>query len=524
VIVIVGALFTSVGLASAQQATSSALVESPMAVRDASIGSDEATIALGQGEQDRDSLVASAGSVSLTVWTKRTPCFAEDENQCVESESQRSRSTETFSDASMTLTPRSSTEDRTVLVLEEDGTLNLAVDDAGIGVDEEETEVRFSDEPEAPAGVNEARIPDGVSVATEATNASLEGPIRLQTAGTVLQVEDNASADMRRTIETGYSWEESESDGFTADRVVRLVRVEAQGVLTLGWQGEIQTVPDTPVTVDADQARFNVTEGEVAGVTPANGTAEVSDFQATITGYDANEDGPLLEVEQGVAPANTPATDGHADEDSVSSTTLYGAGSAALVTVGLVAYYWPRLSWAAAVGVMPLYSRIEKDELFENEVRERLYETIQDDPGVHAHALADEADIGWGTTVYHLRRLERNGFVKSEKRGRYRRFFPASGFMEQQREVLSVLQNETTRDIAQVVRGEPGLNQSAICDDLDISPSLANWHLNRLIDAELVDRERQGRTVHYTPGEAWDALEQAVDVEVDEVLGEPAAA
>jgi predicted transcriptional regulator len=77
---------------------------------------------------------------------------------------------------------------------------------------------------------------------------------------------------------------------------------------------------------------------------------------------------------------------------------------------------------------------------------------------------------------------------------------------------LSVLQNETTEAIAELVREQPGLNQSAICEELDISPSLANWHLNRLIDAELVDRERRGRTVHYTPGEAWEALEQAAEL------------
>ncbi len=163
-----------------------------------------------------------------------------------------------------------------------------------------------------------------------------------------------------------------------------------------------------------------------------------------------------------------------------------------------------------------MYSRIEKDEILENEVRETLYELVQDDPGIHAHALSEEADVGWGTTVYHLRRLERNGFVTSEKKGRYRRFFPAAGYLARQREVLSVLQNETTNDIARVILKEPGLNQKAICEELDISPSLANWHINRLMDADLVERERRGRTVHYTPGPAWRDIKDAVDLDMDE--------
>ena len=109
--------------------------------------------------------------------------------------------------------------------------------------------------------------------------------------------------------------------------------------------------------------------------------------------------------------------------------------------------------------------------------------------------------------------MERNRLITSERKGRYRRFFPAAGFLAKRREVLSVLQNETTNNIARLALREPGLNQKAICEALDISPSLANWHLNRLLEAELVTRERRGRTVHYFPGPAWDEVGELGDLD-----------
>jgi DNA-binding transcriptional ArsR family regulator len=494
-------------------------IEVPVEAGGLSIEASESAALLEGGNA---SLAASAASGSLEVWQERTRCVEQDESTCFDEQAETSRNTYSLTDASLTLAPREDAEHKTLVGLEPDGRAVVDLPEASIGATEAR-EVTFEDSAGPPEDVGTAQMPAGALSEARGGDLLMEGQLVVHTTGSTVTVDANDTEGPQRIV-TGESWE-SGDDGF-AYRTVRVVKANLAGGLTAAWDDALTTATTLPTSLTADVAEVNVTKGQLGGADNETPRTQLADLEASITGIewpdsetqtspefqdpDSDESPPpRFVVEQGQAP--TPAPE-QPEESSVSRTTVIGAGSAAAAAALLAAYYWPRLSWVATTLVLPLYSRIEKDELFENDTREELYEEIKDDPGIHAHALSEAVDIGWGTTVYHLRRLERNGFVNSEKRGRYRRFFPASGFVERQREALSVLQNETTEAIAELVREQPGLNQSAICEELDISPSLANWHLNRLIDAELVDRERRGRTVHYTPGEAWEALEQAAEL------------
>jgi DNA-binding transcriptional ArsR family regulator len=497
-----------------------AQVEAPIEAEGVTLEADQGSVLLHDGNA---SLAASAATGSLVVWEQQTPCVEEDESTCFEGRSETSRTTHRLDGASLSWTPRDGSSHETFLASEDEGRFALDADETPVRVRGEAHTVELTDA-QAPDDVNTAEMPAGPVTFAPQAEVLLEGSLVVKTVGSTLLVDANASEEPR-PIETGTSWEEGD-DGFHY-RTLRLAMTTFEGGATTSWDDRVTATPAMPSTIRADRATVNVTEGQLGEAAAGDGPTELTDLEAAITAVETREQAiegeewqrerQQAETEQQgyfvVDPQAQPApAPEDPDEASVSRTTLIGAGSAAAAAVVLAAYYWPRLSWLGTVAVMPFYSRIEKDELFENETREELYEHIEGDPGVHANALSEAVDIGWGTTVYHLRRLERNGFVHSEKRGRYRRFFPASGFVERQREALSVLQNETTEAIAELVREQPGLNQSAICEELDISPSLANWHLNRLIDAELVDRERRGRTVHYTPGEAWEALEQAAEL------------
>jgi DNA-binding transcriptional ArsR family regulator len=509
------ALVVVLALPGAGQAES-AQAEPPIEVTEPTIEAEIASLLFQEGNA---SLAASTASGSLTVWEQRTPCVEPDPDSCLEGQSETARTSSSLDRSSLRLTPREEADHVSFLATEDESRFRLSAGQADLGIRAGEEVVRLTEDDDAPADMREAELPRGLDVPVEGADVQLEGSITLQTVGSELVVEPNGTEDPR-TIVTGVTWQEDDDGVYY--RTLRLASASFEGGLSAAWDGSLLATPQLPATVRAPRAQVNVTEGQLGTANASTSPTQLADAELTITGIAWQGETGRFVVQQGSQPVAAP--DDSSAEEGVSTTTLVGAGSAAAAAALLTAYYWPRLSWVATALVLPLYSRIEKDELFENETREQLYEEIKDDPGIHAHALSEAVDIGWGTTVYHLRRLERNGFVNSEKRGRYRRFFPASGFMERQREVLSVLQNETTEDIAALVREDPGLNQSAICDELDISPSLANWHLNRLIDAELVDRERRGRTVHYTPGEAWEALERAAEVEAAEVPGDAQAA
>lgn len=173
----------------------------------------------------------------------------------------------------------------------------------------------------------------------------------------------------------------------------------------------------------------------------------------------------------------------------------------ALGTAGLLAYAWPALKFALFnLIAAPLYTRIKEDEVLGHDVRQAIYDIVTADPGVSISTIADRADVGWGTAVYHLGVLEDNDLVVSMRDGRYKRYYQNGGRFNGTKEALAAIQNETTRDVVEVVIENPGITQTGLCDQLGISAPLAHWHLDRLKEADVVEQERDGRYKrHYVP-------------------------
>ncbi len=182
---------------------------------------------------------------------------------------------------------------------------------------------------------------------------------------------------------------------------------------------------------------------------------------------------------------------------------------AGLAVLGAAAYAVFR--WRTLVpGLLPLYSRLQKDQLLENTTRARLVEVIEEEPGLSKKELCEAVDAGWGNTTYHLQRLEQAGFVRSQKQGHHRRFYRTGEMDGDEIEALGVLKNENAQQIARYLIQEPGSKQKDVCEALDISPSLAHKWIKRLEENELVESRREWRSKHYTPDDRLNRLVEAV--------------
>lgn len=186
-----------------------------------------------------------------------------------------------------------------------------------------------------------------------------------------------------------------------------------------------------------------------------------------------------------------------------------GAGGAGLLLA--LAWFWPRLKYAFTLALLPMYTRIERDAVLEHEKRDELYELIRATPGIHAHEIGEKARIGWGTTVYHLKLLENHGLIVSKKSGRYKRFFVNTGEYTKKKDVYGALRNETAKAVADYIVNHPGTTQKEMCAALNIQPSLASWHVEKLEGVELVKRVKDGRMVRYFAGPAWADLNVRVN-------------
>lgn len=170
-----------------------------------------------------------------------------------------------------------------------------------------------------------------------------------------------------------------------------------------------------------------------------------------------------------------------------------GAGALALANRPLR----EKLLWAA-VG---LYTRLARPDVLGHEDREKLYRLVEQTPGIHFHAL--QRDLGWntGTLTYHLRVLERHGFLVSRRDGLYRRFY-LSGAAPRKEVFENQGPSGLRADVLEAIRNQHGMSQTDLALALGANKQTVNYHVKALERQGLIRLEKRGRETFLYPGNA----------------------
>jgi predicted transcriptional regulator len=142
------------------------------------------------------------------------------------------------------------------------------------------------------------------------------------------------------------------------------------------------------------------------------------------------------------------------------------------------------------------YLLIVKNELEEGNVI-RVLHFIQENPGCHLRLIKRELEISIGTVQYHLAKLEKIGKITANKYGLYKYYFPVGMFEKNQKDLLQVLSQETTREILMVVIEQKNPTQKDIVRRIGISSAAVNWHIRRLINLNIINETREGKYKRY---------------------------
>lgn len=146
---------------------------------------------------------------------------------------------------------------------------------------------------------------------------------------------------------------------------------------------------------------------------------------------------------------------------------------------------WSLHTWI----ILPLYSRLRREEVLDQFLRGKIQGYVIANPGEHYNAIREALDIPNGTLAYHLRVLEREGYVKVLRDGVFKRFYPANERLPQRRN-LTMAQSL----IVEQIRQEPGVSQAEIGRRMGTSVQVVNYYVSRLGRMGLVEMQRQGRT------------------------------
>ena len=131
------------------------------------------------------------------------------------------------------------------------------------------------------------------------------------------------------------------------------------------------------------------------------------------------------------------------------------------------------------------------------ETADRILQFIQNNPGCHLRGIKDMMQISQGTVQYHTDRLEKLGRITCTTSGLYKHYFPVGVFQNNEKEILQILSQETTRQILMYIVEQKSPTQTDIVNSVGISASSINWHMKRLLEFKLVDEIKEGKYKRY---------------------------
>ena len=138
-----------------------------------------------------------------------------------------------------------------------------------------------------------------------------------------------------------------------------------------------------------------------------------------------------------------------------------------------------------------------KEEILENENRRKIYEVIEDSPGIHFRELQRVLNMPLTTLEYHLSYMVRKKIIHSDTDTHYKRYY-AKPLGDEDKKVLSALRQKRLREVVLLVLANGKAKYQFMADYLKIPHSTLSFYLKYLVDNGILVKDKVGYETIYT--------------------------
>ena len=153
---------------------------------------------------------------------------------------------------------------------------------------------------------------------------------------------------------------------------------------------------------------------------------------------------------------------------------------------------------------LPLYTRLNEEkidkDITQQNIRGQIYTYIGDNPGSKLTSIKEEINAGYGTTVYHLSVLQREGFIRSATRGRKKLFWMKQVFPGGEEVSLTEIQ----KTILELLKEHGEMSRMDLLEKIDVPMTTLHYNLKELEKDGKVREEKLGSKYYYSLAEMQD--------------------
>jgi predicted transcriptional regulator len=130
----------------------------------------------------------------------------------------------------------------------------------------------------------------------------------------------------------------------------------------------------------------------------------------------------------------------------------------------------------------------------DNEIRDRIYNHIKDNPGSTVASIARKEGLNLGTVRYHVGQLQSTHRITLVKSDKFVRLFQNSNtYTDREKTVLSAINRPTALSIVSYLHDHPGTTTPQIAGSINITDSGTNVQLKKLLRDQIIRAEPAGR-------------------------------
>lgn len=185
------------------------------------------------------------------------------------------------------------------------------------------------------------------------------------------------------------------------------------------------------------------------------------------------------------------------DENSIPILALLGMQTASAVATLAVL--------AALKLLLPLFTRLSKQQALEHPKRQRIFAYIQEHPGANFREVSRQTDIAAGTVRHHLTVLERAGHIVEHVHQGTIRLFENHGKFDANWVDAVLLREPPLAQLHAWVKQHPAVAQKDVLEAMEVegwSRSTTQHRLARLVQGGVLTLRLQGRLKMYSVADA----------------------
>ncbi len=130
------------------------------------------------------------------------------------------------------------------------------------------------------------------------------------------------------------------------------------------------------------------------------------------------------------------------------------------------------------------------DNVVELRSRQKIYDTIKRYPGLHLRELIRKVDYSNGTVRYHLKYLKKRDLIIEKTQDNYVRYFLSNEISTIEKELMGFMRQKIPRYIIINILFNMAASRAKISSDLEKSPEVVGYHLQRLYDAGIIKKAK----------------------------------